>query len=145
MRSLIRHRPHMDWGMTDVRDEINRIFGNLIGEADPEGRFWAPPVDIAEEDERITITAELPGIEKKDVRISIQENVLTLEGEKTRKVEEKDDRFCRCERSYGRFSRSFTLPSKVDADKISADFNDGILMVSLPKVAEAKPRQIEIR
>jgi len=145
MRDLIRQRPRANWGLPNVRDEIDRMF-NDFALSDEEGdKFWAPAVDIAEESDKLVITAEIPGVEKNDVRISLHDNVLTIEGEKSHAVEEKQDKFYRCERSYGKFSRSFTLPSKVDAGKIDASFKDGILTVALPKVEEAKPHQITIK
>jgi HSP20 family protein len=129
----------------DVRDELNRLFNGIAFDNDEGDRFWAPSVDITEEDDKLVITAEIPGVDKKDVRINLHDNVLTIEGEKNRTVEENQDKFYRCERSYGKFSRSFTLPSKVNAEKIEAAYKDGILTVTLPKVEEAKPHQVLIK
>jgi HSP20 family protein len=144
MRGLIRHRPQMNWGLMDMRDELNRMFGDFGFNNEENERFWAPSVDIIEENDKLAIIAEIPGVDKKDVKISLQDNVLTIEGEKGRMTEEKQEKLYSCERSYGKFSRSFTLPSKVDATKIEATYKDGILTVTLPKAEEAKPHQVNI-
>ncbi len=146
MRSLVRQRPRMaNWGLMDLRDEIEKMF-NDFGAGDDAGEgFWTPSVDISEESDKLVMTVELPGVDKKDVKISLHENVLTIEGQKTRQTEEQKDKYYRCERSYGKFSRSFTLPTKVVADKIEANYKDGILSITLPKVEEAQPRQIQIK
>jgi len=141
MRSLVRQRPRMaNWGLMDLRDEIEKMF-NDFGAGDDAGEgFWTPSVDISEESDKLVMTVELPGVDKKDVKISLHENVLTIEGQKTRQTEEQKDKYYRCERSYGKFSRSFTLPTKVVADKIEANYKDGILSIE-----EAQPRQIQIK
>ena len=104
----------------------------------------APPVDIAEEKDRIVLTAELPGFQPKDVEVQVEGGVLTVKGER-KMEEEKDGRnYHRVERSYGHFLRSFTLPNNVDREAIQAHFADGLLTIELPKREEAKPRQIRI-
>jgi HSP20 family protein len=145
MRSFVRCRPQWNRGLTDVRDEMERLFNDMAFNDGQNGEFWAPTVDIVEETDKLVVTAELPGVDKKDVKISLQDNVFTIEGEKTRTTEEKQDKFYRTERNYGKFSRSFNLPTKVATDKIEAEFNDGILTINLPKVEEAKPHQITIK
>jgi HSP20 family protein len=135
----------MNLGVMDLHDEIEKMFNDFSANGEIGEGFWNPSVDISEESDKLVMSAELPGIDKKDVKISLHENVITIEGEKARQIEDQKDKFYRCERSYGKFSRSFTLPVKVVADKIVASHNDGILTIILPKVEEAQPRQIQIR
>ena len=106
---------------------------------------WMPPVDVIEEKEHIRIVAELPGVKAEDVRITMENNVLMMRGEKKKEIEEKDKRVHRFERSYGMFERSFTLPSTIDANKIVARYDDGVLTVLLPKIEAAKPKQIAVK
>ena len=106
---------------------------------------WLPPVELVEEDDEFVLTAELPGMSKEDVEVSIDDNVLTLKGEKKTEREEERDRMHIREREYGRFERSFTLPRNVSTDEARADFHDGIVEIHLPKGEEAKSRKIEIK
>jgi len=108
------------------------------------GGAWAPVVDIYEREGAIVLKAELPGIDLKDVDIRLENNVLTLRGERRIDNEVKRESYHRVERAYGTFSRSFTLPSVVDQEKIKADYRDGVLTVTLPQREEAKPKQISI-
>ena len=117
-----------DW---DERD-------NLVSSA------WMPPVDIAEDAEAIRVTAELPGFQESDVHVELHGDVLTLSGERKRETEKKDVHYTRLERSYGHFTRSFTLPGTVDREKVKATFASGVLTIELPKKPESKPRQIPI-
>jgi HSP20 family protein len=112
-------------------------------EAVTEGE-WAPVVDVFEADDHYTLTAELPGMEKKDVHVTMEDHVLTLTGERRYEHEEKDEKCHRMERSYGTFSRSFSLPGAVKELAIEAKFKDGILTVVLPKSEERKPKAIDI-
>jgi HSP20 family protein len=105
---------------------------------------WIPPVDVVEEGDTIRLVAELPGVRAEDVRISLENNVLTVQGEKKREEARDDDKAYRYERAYGMFERSFTLPATIDANKIVAKFDAGLLTVLLPKVEAAKPRQITV-
>lgn len=109
-----------------------------------ETNMWCPSVDIHEDKEAVTIAADLPGLKREDVKLSVEDGVLTIRGE--RKLEKSDCKgdYCRIERSYGNFSRSFTLPQTISADKITAEMKDGELRVMLPKREEAKPKQIAI-
>jgi len=111
-----------------------------------EGRTlsWSPLVDISETDDKIKVTAEVPGMKKDDIKISIQDNVLTLKGEKKQEKEEKDKNSHRVERAYGAFERSFSLPASVQTDKVKASYKEGVLTISLPKPEEAKPKEIDI-
>jgi len=108
------------------------------------GGTWAPAVDIYEHEGNIVLKAELPGVDPKDVDVRVENATLTLRGERKVDQEIKRDHYHRVERSYGGFSRSFTLPSVVDTDKIKADYDNGVLRVVLPKREEAKPKQITI-
>ena len=108
------------------------------------GGSWAPAVDIYEHEGNIVLTAELPGVDPKDVDIRVENNVLTLRGERKWSDEVQRESYHRVERAYGSFARSFTLPNVVDTEKIKADFEDGMLKLVLPKREEAKPKQISI-
>jgi HSP20 family protein len=130
---------------------LNRIFEDAFrgsrGASEEEwalGGSWAPSVDIYEHDGNLVLKAELPGIDPKDVDVRVENNVLTLQGERKLDSEVKRESYHRVERSYGAFSRSFTLPTVVDTDKIKAEFKDGLLRLVLPKKEEAKPKQIAI-
>jgi HSP20 family protein len=140
--------------MLTLQDRMNRMFdesfrgasrGTAAGEEDwALGGSWAPAVDIYEQDGNIVLKAELPGVDSKDVDIRLENNVLTLSGERKLDTEVKRENYHRVERSYGSFTRSFTLPTVVDQEKIKADYQDGVLRVTLPKREEAKPKQISI-
>jgi HSP20 family protein len=118
------------------------IFGN--GGAFNQATAVAPRVDVTEDDNAYEITAEMPGVEEKDVDVTVKDNRLTLRGEKKSEKEEKKKDYHMTERSYGSFERSFTLPTDVDADKIKADFAKGVLTLTLPKTAEAKAKERKI-
>jgi HSP20 family protein len=106
---------------------------------------WCPSCDIYETETEIVVKAEIPGVKKEDVKLSMQDNVLTLSGERKFEEETKKENYVRVERGYGSFTRSFTLPPFVDAKKISAEFKDGLLEVKLPKSEEAKSKEVEIK
>lgn len=124
-------------------------FGSLAGSEHfwpkTDGEFMPLAVDVSEDDKTYTITAELPGIEEKDVDVNVTDDVLTLKGEKRAEKEEKDKSHYLCERSYGAFQRSFSLPADVDINKIDAKFMKGVLTVTLPKNPEAQPASRKIR
>jgi len=143
MLSLVRKEPRLGWGLMNLRDEVDRMFRDFYDGTDKEST-WLPSVDIVEENGKFVLTAELPGVKKEDVKINIQDNTLTIEGEKKSSKETKDENYSRSERFYGKFSRSFTLSSEIDADKIKADFEHGVLTINLPKTEKVKPRQITI-
>ncbi len=133
-----------------IQREINRVFDNFFrGGAQADENFmtsyWTPAVDIAEQENEYVVKMELPGVNKEDVKISLESNILTIKGEKKQEKEEKNRNVHRLERSYGSFQRSFTLPTTVKSDKIEATFKDGVLSISLPKAEEARPKQIEVR
>jgi HSP20 family protein len=106
---------------------------------------WAPAVDITEDDKEYTIKVELPGVNKEDVRVSMEGDVLSISGERKAEKEEKNKKYHRVERIYGTFARSFTLPKGTAGDKISAEFKDGVLRVHLPKDEAAKPKSIDVK
>jgi HSP20 family protein len=106
---------------------------------------WAPACDIFEDKDGIKIVAEIPGVKTEDIRLSMENNTLTIRGEKKQIAEEKTERVHRYERSYGVFERSFSLPSTVDAERVQADYDNGLLTVTLPKIERAKPREIQVR
>ncbi len=137
--------------MTSVARRLNRLFDEAFQSPqwsrEDSGSItsaWLPAVDIFEEKEAIRIMAELPGVKADDVRISLENNVLTIRGEKKQTAEEHTERVHRYERCYGVFERSFTVPTTVDADHIKALYEDGVLTLTLPKMERAKPRQISV-
>ena len=147
--AIVRWEPFRD--LMSLQDRMNRLFdesyrGNRTGDADEWalGGSWAPAVDIYEQDGNIVMKAELPGVDPKAVDIRLENNTLTLRGERKLDKEVKQDSYHRVERSYGAFSRSFTLPTVVDQGNIKAEYRDGVLKLTLPKREEAKPRQIQI-
>jgi len=152
--SLIRWNPTHDLptfpgDMLNMQREINRMFDSFFRtgrheDADLVASTWSPAVDIVEQDDDYIVKVELPGVSKDDVKITMEDNVLTIRGEKSQEKETKKGSHHRMERSYGSFQRAFTLPTTVKSDKIEASFKDGILNVKLPKAEEAKRKQIEV-
>ena len=129
---------------------FNRLFdqsfnGWPFGEDATLNSSWAPACDIFEDKEGIRIVAEVPGVKPEDVRLSLENNTLTIRGEKKQVSEDKTEQVHRFERTYGVFERSFGLPTTVDPDKVEAEYNNGLLTVSLPKVERAKPREIQVK
>jgi HSP20 family protein len=130
-----------------LQDRMNRMFDESLFRLRPTRgeALWSPSVDIYEDNNHIVVRAELPDMNEKDVDVSIENNMLTLKGEKKLEREEKKDNYHLIESSWGSFSRSFNLPSTVDADKAEAKFEKGVLRISLPKKEEAKPKQIKVK
>jgi HSP20 family protein len=122
-----------------------RLFDEMFGARGAGKGRWVPAVDIAEDDQKYVITVELPGISKDDVHVEVHDDVMTIRGEKRSEREEKKEHSRYVERSYGSFSRSFTLPANAAADRVNASFKDGVLTVELPKVEAAKPKVITVR
>jgi HSP20 family protein len=140
--ALVRWDPVRELAGMEI-DRLNRMFADFYGETFNRG--WLPPVDIYESDEHeFVIKAELPEMKREDISLTFENNVLTLRGERTFEQEAKREHFHRVERSYGAFSRSFTLPNTVDASRISAAYKDGVLTVRLPQREDAKPKQISV-
>ena len=152
--TLVRRQPRRTQTVRDpFFGEMERFLGNtpfwagnLFGHALGEGlgNAWVPPVDVQETENSFVFTAELPGMNKDDVSITLEENLLTLSGERNLKEKEEGENFHRVERAYGTFSRSFSLPSQVDSSKVEASFKDGLLTIEIAKAEQAKPRKIEI-
>jgi len=128
----------------DIEDLWNRFFGETPL-ARRVAEEWWPTVDMAETKDSFIVKAELPGLDAKDVEVSISGDVLTIKGEKKKEEQEKDEHHYRAERYYGSFQRSFQLPTTIKADKIEAAFDKGVLKVTLPKVEEAKKKRIEVK
>lgn len=146
--AIVRFDPFRE--LASMQDRINRIFGDAYSRRSDDDIMlrgdWIPPVDIYENEQgEIVIKAELPGLSKGDIDLRVENNTLTIRGERKRQSEVKDEQYHRVERVYGSFSRSFSLPGSVDAAKVSADYRDGVLSVVLPIREEAKPRQIQVK
>ena len=145
--SIVRYDPFRD--IRTIQDEVNRLFSsNLTRFFNDEGiarGAWSPNVDIFENKDQIVIEAELPGMNREDFDLSVENNVLTLYGERRFEKKDEGDNYHRVERSYGSFSRSFTLPQTVSAEGANAEFRNGVLRVSLPKREEVKARKIQIK
>lgn len=132
--------------LSTLKDEIDQLFEAPFGDLLKPSRFfnsWAPTMDVYEDRETVTVRAEVPGMKKEDIEVSLHNGVLTISGER-RSEEHSNAEPYRTERFFGRFSRSITLPSPVAVDKIKASYKDGILTVNLPKTEEAKPKQITV-
>ena len=131
-----------------LQNRLNRLFDFPLASFAEETfplTTWVPACDIYETGKEVVVKAELPGLKKEEVFVSIENNLLTIRGERKFEKEVKRESFHRVERTYGEFLRSFTLPTFIDATKILAEFKDGLLMVTLPKREEAKPKQIEVK
>jgi HSP20 family protein len=134
--------------LSSLRTEMDNLWNRFFGEtalARRVGEEWWPTVDMSETKDSFIVKAELPGLDAKDVEVSISGDVLTIKGEKKKEEEEKDEHHYRAERYYGSFQRSFQLPTSIKADKIEAAFDKGVLKVTLPKVEEAKKKKIEVK
>lgn len=148
--SIVKFAPRERDILGDIfsaQKEMSKMLSNLWNDDSELSNFgsWFPSVDISESKEEFTVKVELPGINKNDVKITLQENVLTIQGEKKQETESKERNYHRVERSYGSFSRSFRFPSMVKADKIDANYKDGVLTISLPKAEEAKAKEIDVK
>jgi len=144
--AIIRWEPFRE--MVTLREKMNRLFEDAVvgqrEEKDLVSSTWSPSVDIFETENEIVLTAELPGIEDKDIEIKLDDNTLTLKGERQLEKETQEENYHRIERSYGSFYRSFTLPNYVDQDKIKAEHEHGVLKVFIPKKLESKPRSVKV-
>jgi HSP20 family protein len=131
-----------------LQDRVNRLFREAqTGDGREEAlttSTFAPPVDVYEDEHKITLKIEVPGIDEKDIDVRIENNTLTVHGERKFEKEEKEENYRRVERQYGSFTRTFTLPSTVDPEKVEAHYDKGVLKVQLAKKAEAKPKQIKV-
>lgn len=145
--TIVRWQPFGD--LLSLQERMNQLLDESFRGQHTEddwtpGGSWAPLVDIYEQEGDLFLQAELPGVDPKAVDVRVEDNVLTLRGERRAEAEVKRDRYHRMERSYGKFSRSFTLPSAINTEKIQAEYKDGVLRLTLPKKEEAKPKQITI-
>ena len=144
MRTLTRFEPFAVAG--NLQDQINRVFNDVLGRGSEESNLttWAPAVDIFETEHELVVKADLPDIDPKDLDIRVENNILTIRGE--RKFEKKvdQDNYLRVERAYGSFARSFSLANTVNSEAIKADYQNGVLTLSIPKREEAKPKQIKV-
>jgi HSP20 family protein len=140
--AIVRWEPARDLAAAEI-DRLNRMFANFFD--DRTAHTWMPAVDIYETgDHAVVLKAELPEMRREDISITFENQVLTLSGERKLDESVRRDRYQRFERAYGAFSRSFTIPSTIDAARISASYKDGVLTVRLPQREEAKPKQIEV-
>jgi HSP20 family protein len=130
-----------------LQDRMNRLFHESFADNREETlttTTFAPPVDVYEDEHTVTLKVEVPGIEEKDIDVRIENNTLTVHGERKFEKEEKEENYRRVERQYGSFTRTFTLPTTVDPEKVQADYDKGVLKIQLAKKAEAKPKQIKV-
>jgi len=145
--NLVKWDPFKE--LEDVSNRLNRIFGRTPARAEPDREMlavadWAPSVDISETDTAYLVKTEIPGVKKEDVKVTIQDGMLTIQGERKQEKEEKGKKFHRIERCYGSFARSFRVPDDADEKSVKAEFKDGMLNVTLSKSEKAKPKQINI-
>ena len=146
MTVLTRFEPFREFA--SLQDRINRVFRESYAPAGQDDSLttssFAPAVDVYEDEHNVTLKIEVPGIEEKDIDVRIENNTLTVHGERKIEKEEKEENYRRVERQYGSFTRTFTLPTTVDAEKVAANYDKGVLKIVLPKKAEAKPKQIKV-
>ena len=146
MTVLTRWEPFRE--LSTLQDRINRAFReSYSGGAHDESlttSSFAPAVDVYEDEHKVALKIEVPGIDEKDIDVRVENNTLTVHGERKIEKEEKEENYRRVERQYGSFTRTFTLPQTVDSEKVSANYDKGVLNVTLPKKAEAKPKQIKV-
>ena len=150
MANVARWDPFQD--LLSIQDEMNQLFGRALGQ--PAGRqggetattrMWAPALDISERKDAYLVTVEVPGVKPEDLEITLEDGLLTIQGERQFTADSSDQQFHRVERRYGAFRRSITLPSRVQADAIEASFDNGLLQVVVPKAEEAKPKKISVK
>ena len=153
MNSVIRwHRPELaNWPafgrLTDLRDEIDRLFEAPLSEWAQASRLlshWTPAIDVFEDKDTLTIKAELPGMKKEEIELSLHNDCLCISGERKCESKHEEAETYRAERFFGRFQRTVSLPAPVATDRVKAQYKDGILTVTLPKTEEAKPKQINV-
>jgi HSP20 family protein len=132
--------------LTTLQDQINRVFHDAFDGTGEDASLtaWAPAVDIYETEHELVVKADLPDIDPKDLDIRVENNILTIRGERKFENKVNEDNYLRIERAYGSFSRSFSLANSVNSDAIKADYHDGVLTLSIPKTEEAKPKQIKV-
>ena len=145
--TLVRWDPFRE--LEDMSERLNRVFSRPSVRSNGKENLtvadWMPTVDISETEGEYLIKAELPEVRKEDVKVTVENGVLTLQGERRQEKEEKGKRFHRVERSYGSFVRSFSLPDSVDGSAVTADYKDGVLSLHLPKSEKVKPKSIDVK
>jgi HSP20 family protein len=145
MNTVVRYDPFR--GLSTLHDQVNRLFNESMfrGQAqDSAITTWAPAVDIFETPNELVVKADLPDVDEKDIDIRVENNLLTIRGERKFEKSVSEDNYLRVERTYGAFSRSFSLPNTVNAETIHAEYKNGVLTVNLPKREESKPRQVKV-
>lgn len=144
--AIVRWEPLRD--LLTTQDRFNRLlnetFSHVFGDEGVSARAWAPAIDIFETDDNLVLKAELPGVDPKDVELRVEDSTLYLKGQRKFEHEVKEENYHRQERSYGSFSRTFAMPSGIDADRVKAEYKDGLLTLTMPKREEAKPKTIKI-
>jgi len=145
MRAMNRLEQPLHRAIT-LQEQINRIFGEGVGQTGMESNLtpWAPAVDIYETENELVVKADLPDVNPQNLDIRVENNILTIRGERKFESKVNEDNYLRIERAYGSFSRSFSLANSVKTDAIKADYQNGVLTLSLPKREEAKPKQIKV-
>ena len=145
--NIVRFDPFRE--VAALQDRMNRVFGDLCRRFDDDVTArgaWVPPVDIYENDQHeLVLKAELPDLKREDIDIRVENNALTLSGQKKAEQEVNEDRYHRIERTFGHFSRTFSLPPTVDTGKIAAEYKNGVLTVTLPRREDARPKQIQVQ
>jgi HSP20 family protein len=144
MNAIARLEPFR--GFSTLHDQVNRIFNETVRNHGDESALtaWAPSVDIYETPNELVVKADLPEVEEKDIDVRVENNLLTIRGERKFDKSVSEDNYLRIERTYGAFSRSFSLPNTVSAESIRAEYKNGVLTVNLPKREESKPRQVKV-
>lgn len=144
-RNLVTWDPFRD--MTSMRDEMERLFDNMLGRYPRERAesFWAPSVDVEETSDAVTVRAEIPGMAKDDIKVTVSDDMVLISGERRHETEHKDKTFHRIERVYGKFQRTIGLPADVEGDKAKASYKAGVLELVLPKSAKAKAHEVQIK
>jgi HSP20 family protein len=133
-------------GAATLQEQVNRLFGNVLEHAGEESNLtsWAPAVDIYETEHELVVKADLPDVDPKELDIRVENNLLTIRGERKFEKKVNDENYLRVERAYGSFSRSFSLANTVNSEAIKADYQNGVLTLTIPKREEAKPKQIKV-
>jgi HSP20 family protein len=144
MRTIARFEPFR--ATTTLQDQVNRLFNDVLDRTSGESNLtaWAPSVDIYETEHELVVKADLPEVDTKDLDIRVENNILTIRGERKFEKKVNEENYLRVERSYGSFARSFTLANTVNSEAIKADYQNGVLTLSIPKREEAKPKQIKV-
>jgi len=132
-------------GFRDLEDRLNQIFSTFPVDPDTDGPSYVPAVDLHESDDAYTLKADLPGMTKENIDVRVHDDIVTIKGERKNEEWKQDNGWRRVERSYGNFQRSFRLPDGIDATKVQAKMENGVLQVTLPKPEQSKPRQIEVQ